>query len=490
MSRQQLSSQPVDAIDVVDRGRAAALAGYLADRSGNLSITFGLMLSVMMLSIGGAVDIGRWLHARSRTIEAIDAAVLAGGRMLQISGDNQEVAVASALNYYRQNVRDRQGVIKDTVHFVPSGNGTEFAAEGNASIKTPFLSLAGIDELPLLNRSGSDFARSVLAVGGNAHANVEISMMLDITGSMQGQKIADLKAAAKDLIDIVVWADQSQHTSRVALVPFSETVNVGPLAAAVRGEVTNLGTTTSLSSTVYKKYQFTRTNGSTSTHTIGDCVTERTGPDALTDAAPVTAATRVGRSYPSAGGSCNPANTIIPLTNDKAALKAAIDEYQANGYTAGHLGTAWAWYMLSPNWSAVWPSASAPESYAKLSDLNADGQPKLRKIAILMTDGEYNTQYCNGVADRDSDMGTRINCASPNGTSTEQARRLCQEMKRKKIELYSIGFALGGNQSAIKTLRDYCASDITMSYLAESGQQLRDAFRDIALKISTLYLTR
>ncbi len=448
------------------------------------------MPGLMILSIGAAVDIGRWLQARSRTLESIDAAVLAGGRMLQIAGDDRQAAEASALKSYRQNTSDRRGVINDTIHFVSSANGTQFAAEGNASIKTPFLTLAGITELPLLNLSGSDFARSVLAVGGNARSNIEIAMMLDITGSMKGQKIADLKAAAKDLIDIVVWADQSQYTSRVALVPFSETVNVGPFAAAVRGEVTDNGTTTTFSSTVYKKYQFPKSGGGTATYTIGDCVTERTGTAAYTDAAPTTVGTRVGRSYPSGNGACNPANTIIPLTSNKAALKAAIDDYEADGYTAGHLGTAWAWYTLSPNWSTVWPSESVPESYDKLSNLNANGEPQLRKIAILMTDGEYNTQYCNGVADRNSDMNTRINCISSNGSSTEQARQMCTEMKRKKIEVYSIGFALGGNQSAISTLRDYCASDTTMFYLAESGQQLRDAFRDIALKISTLYLTR
>ena len=62
---------------------------------------------------------------------------------------------------------------------------------------------------------------SVLAVGANSETNVEISLMLDVTGSMDGQKIDDLKDAAKDLVDIVVWNDQSQYTSKVALAPFS-----------------------------------------------------------------------------------------------------------------------------------------------------------------------------------------------------------------------------------------------------------------------------
>ena len=54
--------------------------------------------------------------------------------------------------------------------------------------------------------------------------NVETSLMLDVTGSMcqPCTKIDAVKSAAKDLIDIVVWADQSKYYSRVALAPFAE----------------------------------------------------------------------------------------------------------------------------------------------------------------------------------------------------------------------------------------------------------------------------
>ncbi len=69
-------------------------------------------------------------------------------------------------------------------------------------------------------------------------SNVEISLMLDVTGSMCSPctKIQAVQSAAKDLIDIVVWSDQSQYYSRVALAPFAEAVNVGTLLAPlVRG---------------------------------------------------------------------------------------------------------------------------------------------------------------------------------------------------------------------------------------------------------------
>ena len=42
-------------------------------------------------------------------------------------------------------------------------------------------------------------------------------MMLDITGSHGRRRSStDLKDAAKDLVNIVVWDDQSKYTSKVA----------------------------------------------------------------------------------------------------------------------------------------------------------------------------------------------------------------------------------------------------------------------------------
>ena len=43
----------------------------------------------------------------------------------------------------------------------------------------------------------------------------------------------------------------------------------------------------------------------------------------------------------------------MPLTDDAKALKSRIDTFVASGTTGGHIGTQWAWYMLSPKWNAL-----------------------------------------------------------------------------------------------------------------------------------------
>ncbi len=167
----------------------------------------------------------------------------------------------------------------------------------------------------------------------------------------------------------------------------------------------------------------------------------------------------------------------MPLSSDKDALNAKVETLSASGGTAGHLGTAWAWYTLSPNFAALWSSDSKPEPY---------GTDNLRKIAILMTDGEYNTEYdSNGVR-----VGSVGAGSAANGSSTSQARALCTAMKTAGIVVYTIGFELGSKYSdSYKTLNQ-CASEPNKFYDAADGTKLKQAFRDIALKLSSLYLSK
>ena len=67
-------------------------------------------------------------------------------------------------------------------------------------------------------------------------------------------------------------------------------------------------------------------------------------------------------------------------------------------------------------------------------------------------------------------------------------------MKAAGIEIYTVGFAfdeLTGDERSVAedTLRS-CGTDIEHFYNTLSTDQLRSAFRDIAMKMSTLYLSQ
>ncbi|HZZ79710.1 MAG TPA: ubiquitin-activating E1 FCCH domain-containing protein, partial [Gemmataceae bacterium] len=94
-----------------------------------------------------------------------------------------------------------------------------------------------------------------------------------------------------------------------------------------------------------------------------NCVTERTiNPYQYDDTAPGTTSTLTNpvsyMYYPSRviSGWTTRAVTdsdycvqspIMPLTDDKSALSSAVDNFNATGSTAGHIGLAWAWYLIS-----------------------------------------------------------------------------------------------------------------------------------------------
>lgn len=220
-------------------------------------------------------------------------------------------------------------------------------------------------------------------------------------------------------------------------------------------------------------------------------MTERTGTYAYTDDSPSTA--KVGLNYPSTNNPC-PSAQLIPLTSDKTKLTSAIDTYVAAGSTAGQTGLAWGWYTLSPKWSSVFTGSSTPASYSKLTELGPKGQPLLKKIAVLMTDGDFNTAYCNGVISKDAGPGSgsnsdHINCNATNGDSPSQALKLCTAMKNAGITVYTVGFDVSG-QTVAQSLLKQCATDSTKVYVADDGDQLRSAFRDIALKLSSLFISK
>jgi len=443
---------------------------FFRDRSGNVAMVFALMAVVLMLAVGAAVDIGRWLYAREQTLSAVDAGLLAGGRWLETNSTDNAGAIAAAQNLYTQNTTSRLPVVNDNISFAVSSDGMSVTASGTAYIKTLFLPLAGINQLPLISTGQQPIAQAQLAVGGNGGQNLEVAMMLDITGSMSGQKIQDLQTSATDLVNILVWSDQSKYTSKVSIAPFTADIRLPSTALnAARGS----GLPTS-----------EKVNGRT--YYLSDCVVERIGTQKYTDAAPGAGQYVMGEytsTHTTVNGTkkgvCTVQSTVQPLTSDKTTLLNEINSLVAGGETAGHLGTAWAWYTLSPNWNSLWPSNGAAPY----------GSANLQKIAILMTDGDYNIQYSSKGIGVDSNYTGSCPDAA-NGCSGAQALSQCAAMKAAGITIYTVGFTIPSTDTTAINLLTQCASDPSMFYSAADGTQLEQAFRDIAIKLSSLYLSK
>lgn len=606
--------------------------GRLAGETrGNVALLFGLSLPVLILMTVGGVDIHRASTVRVNLQDALDAAALAAARSPYTEdADIQRVGMATLranLKAY-PNITLREAdttfVLEDEV----------VVADSKVDVRTLVANIF----LPPYGKFMDDY----LPVGAHSEVdrssrNIEVALVLDVTGSMAGTALSDLKSAAKDLVDLVVQPVQTPYYSKIALVPYSMGVNAGSYANSARGSITGsvnitnavlnlvgeqkiitgatqarpvvltsashgfsngdvvwvtgvsgmtqlnnkafkvanrstntfelrtlsgnyvdgrywnsyasggrvqkcqnndcsitvtaashglanndyvyiegvngmtqinnetflVGNVTTNSFTIdpnasaltpYSSggrawcaqqgctyYAFENMYGDLTTHRVSSCVTERTGSQAYTDAAPSTA--RVGRNYP---GSSNPclSDTVLPLSSDRSTLKNRIDGFTAAGSTAGQIGIAWGWYMVSPSFNSLWPSgAAAPYDTSETL-----------KAVVIMTDGEFNTPYCNGVISRDAGSGSganssKIDCGSTNGSPFAQGRALCDGMKARNVVVYTVGFQLAEGGDAASLLR-YCASTPANFFLPASGGDLSDAFAAIGRDITQLRISR
>lgn len=226
--------------------------------------------------------------------------------------------------------------------------------------------------------------------------------------------------------------------------------------------------------------RFQNSSGTWKTHRISTCVSERT-TNAYTDVSPTT--TPLGRNYPAPSNGCLQPQ-IVPLTSTRDTLTTAVTAMAVGGSTAGHTGLAWASYLISPNFASLFPTASQPAAY------NA---PNTKKILILMTDGEYNSSYCDGVISQSSTSGSgsasdHINCNAPNGSSWSQSESLCESFN-PNIIVYTIGYAVDSAPAAAELMAN-CASEPGNAYTPNTAQELVDAFEDIGQNISDLRLSQ
>jgi Flp pilus assembly protein TadG len=234
-----------------------------------------------------------------------------------------------------------------------------------------------------------------------------------------------------------------------------------------------------------KYYRYMARSGSNKTRQVSQCVTERTGDNAYNDTDP--SISPVGFNYPGTSGStlagCRTTGALIPMTDSKTTLTDKIATLTTDDATAGQIGLAWGWYMISPNFKALWPDdKNRPKAY---------GAENMSKIVVLMTDGEFNAANCNGVNSNDYSAASnsdRINCNAPNGDPFVQAQTLCTNMKAKGITIYTVGFGDDLSGSDADYLRN-CATDAGHAYLAATGDELKTAFAQIAKAIALLRLS-
>ena len=214
--------------------------------SGNIALMFGLTSVILVGLVGTAIDTSRAVHAGNRTAAALDAAALAAAKALNTQDLTDAAIRQIAQATFDANTKNnKDGTTFDGLTMSVNRDAGSVQLSINVQVETTFTKVLNFDKI--------DVARSVTAV--YKMKDVELSMMLDVSGSMSGQKIADLRLAATDVVDILI-PENSNGKSKIGIAPYSTSVNAGAYANIV-------------------------TNGNSQ-----GCVSERSGAAAFTDASP------------------------------------------------------------------------------------------------------------------------------------------------------------------------------------------------------------
>ena len=341
-----------------------------------------------------------------------------------------------------------------------------------ASLKTSFTALMGVSTLQI-------GVSSRAAWGGGS--KMQVALALDNTGSMaEWNKIGSLKSATHALLDQLKKAATNPSDVNVAIIPFSQDVNVGASASvaatwidwsdwdAENGSDVN---TTTCAKTVSKKGRSTSKCVGTTTwvpasHTTWNgCVTDRDQNYDVTNTAPNAADKLLPPTSPStlfpADQDAGCPVSMIGLTNDWTALNSKVDAMTPNGYTNQAIGLAWAWLALTPG-----------------QPMNAPVKgPDVQQIIILLTDG-LNTQ------DRwYTDMSTS------QALIDARQKILCTNIKAANITLYTIQVNIG-NMDKVSTLLQGCASKPEYFYHLTTAGEIATVFNQIGTNMSQLRLAK
>jgi Flp pilus assembly protein TadG len=493
------------------------LAQWGASHRGNVAIMAALFIPAVLAVGGIAVDFQYTVRQKSKVQYALDSAVLAGALSRQ-AGKSEEV-VAADVRAYAAALIGRQGgrisCVPVTVSFNPDNEDIKGAIRCD---QPTFISnLIGFEKMSFPVSSTSTYA-----IG-----NADVAFVFDVSGSMNSyNRLSLLKSAAEVAFDELLPDEKPRDGKvRLAIATYNNAVNAGSyLNAVTRSQVLPADASNAAARSAYDTYNGARMidaatgerffyyereqcpggncNGNWDASrrayddaSIGDtCVYERTGGDAATDALPGSGKwigagnprwnwwasnsnKRDGQSrienqagsssrgaYDMSFADCR-ASGPVPLTEDKAALKAHVQSLTANGGTAGHIGLAWGWYLVSPEWDSIWPEESKPLDYDVKNNM---------KAVILMTDGDFNSYHPTATKN-----------------SFRQAQDLCDTMKAEpsKIQVYTVGFQVPSNVQKTgdgRTILEYCATSPAYAFNASNGEELAAAYRSIAQSISEL----
>lgn len=353
------------------------------------------MLTAAALLGGLAVDVMRFENRRTQIQTALDLCVLNAASLRQTLNET---------TLFNDCVRKAGMTGTITRLTVTKGYSSKsVTATAEDTFNTFFMGALGFDTLKI-----SSVASAMERVG-----NVEVSLVLDVSGSMNGSRMGNLKTAAKDFVRTLL-TDDTDGRVLITLVPYNGQVNLGDYLARAY-TITNMPFNSNnspdirnmrcvdLPASAYTGTAISRTLSlPASTYFDSYSLTNQSGYTSPTDfnnASVITGNVWCPPTPSAVSGNVvrlpfftlpGQQSTVDNPSKRVAALSASIDSLTATGATSINAGMRWGLAFLDPSMNSIYREfIAAGQMPASTTNRPLPfNDPDVLKVIVLMSDGE------------------------------------------------------------------------------------------------------
>ena len=492
------------------------LRKFAGNRDGQFGILLALLSLPLLAAVGMGIDYTYAVQSKTRLRAANDAAALFAAVEFRQTGvmPTQD----KILSYLTTNYSASEG---QAVPEILSIDVKDFVLTLDSSVEIPMyiMGIFGHDILDIVTTSavtiGEDTKLEFALALDTTHsmtkgAGVTASdldpdgeLLPPLPGNPEITRIQALKVAALTFNNAVLNADNLKDRSRISVVPFARYVNVGlsnrnqpwlsvPDDSGPTGqqcydnyEIIGYGTCQpytwyydgvavqgSWCPPIYGS-KFTQACYPVGEMTWSGCVGSRDEPNNLKESYSGDKFTGLLNTW------CN--SEILPLTDNATTVANHINSLWTNDYTYVPEGIMWGWRTLTK---------ASPYTEAE----NSTPGHKVRKIMIVMTDGENQAMAdipdapTHHVLSPDPGVMPTAQYNADIAKANQWTSSACEAAKDDKIEIFTISFGSDLSQAA-KTVLEQCATDSAHYFDASDAKKLVEAFETIAYRVSATYLS-
>ncbi|NNE57377.1 MAG: VWA domain-containing protein [Hellea sp.] len=444
------------------------LKNYLKDESGQFAIMFAVFATMLLAAVGVSIEANQLHSVRSHNQALADAAVLAAAG----SGETKK--------------NDLEKLARESVKSMMSAE--EYAEYDVQLIIQPDNTLRVLitkdHEIRFLSAFNNPIEiKAVAEAPPKGQSLLNIALVLDVTDSMEGDKLTALKDAASNLVATFDDDDaSSDNPVNMSVVPFARYVKLPMTMAAepwLSVEAPNLNCWDRLDLDA--------------SEAAGVCVPSDEEGEDWDCSSPVyyehcevlewdgCVASRVDpwhtRSYVGSenihgfagGGGCP--SELLPLTDDLDDVLDAVDNLYTYDETYIPSGLMWGWRTLTPE--------------APLTEANTDDYDERRNVLILMTDGENSRSY-GGV--KGNGFPGVFHWEHDIEDANDKTADACADIKLSGIEIYTVAFEV--TDSTTLSMLQNCASAPAKFFDASNAVMLESAFETIGEELAQVRLSR